>query len=207
MENESLSAQIVTLKLINTKFKARIAELEAQLEEEKQRTFVQYERAVGFSALNATLEARLKEAEASRDKLWREQHTIIVRAEGYLISIDRLTERAEKAEADAVRLREALRKVEWVSGWDVEGHKAIYCPWCNRIKGFGHTFDCVRQAALSPAATAEQPTEKEDCPGCGRPSLSELPGVFKEGEGPCKHCGWTDDAEQPAPRDVSGEVE
>ncbi len=43
--------------------------------------------------------------------------------------------------------------------------------------------------ALAPEP-AEPPAEKEDCPGCGKPTLSELPGVFKEGEGPCKECGW-----------------
>ncbi len=56
--------------------------------------------------------------------------------------------RIAELEAENAKLRAALEKVEWVSGWDVEGRKAVYCPWCNRIKGFGHTLDCARQSAL-----------------------------------------------------------
>lgn len=144
MENESLSAQIVTLKLINTKFKARIAELEAQLEEEKQRTFVQYERAVGFSALNATLEARLKDAEAAKSNAVTAAHALgLARDEHWL--------RAEKAEGDAGRLRSAIGKVEW--GWVSFGNGTYHevCAWCRGFKQHGHKPDCARQAALSPA--------------------------------------------------------
>lgn len=149
MENESLSAQIVTLKLINTKFKARIAELEAQLEEEKQRTFVQYERAVGFSALNATLEARLKDAEAAKSNAVTAAHALgLARDEHWL--------RAEKAEADAGRLRALILSA-----------KAKLCPLptlsCLRLfDEQGKDLRCIYcqvaqddAAALSPAGQVD----------------------------------------------------
>lgn len=143
MENESLSAQIVKLQIINTKFKARILELEAQLAEEKQRTFVQYKRAVGFSALNATLEARLKEAEEKRDE--------------YAFNAALYKEDLGEARADAGRLRALILSA-----------KAKLCPLptlsCLRLfdeqgKDLRCTYCQVAQddaAALSPAEQAKE---------------------------------------------------
>lgn len=97
-----------------------------------------------------TLEARLKEAEALRIS--------------YLM-------RAEKAEADAGRLKEAntrmhedIEALENVADLrrialeQVEYHQAytLSCPWCFSLQESGHKPDCARQAALSPAATDEQ---------------------------------------------------
>jgi len=65
-------------------------------------------------------------------------------------------------------LRAALEQVEWVDGWDKEGHPVTYCPWCNNVKGFGHKPDCVRQAALNP------PPAQEWKPKDGWPAVNPL---------------------------------
>lgn len=85
-------------------------------------------------------------------------------------------ERAEKAEADAGRLKEAntrmhedIEALENVADLrrialeQVEYHQAytLSCPWCFSLQESGHKPDCARQAALSPAATAEQPAPRD----------------------------------------------
>jgi len=57
-----------------------------------------------------------------------------------------LHDRAEKAEAEVARLREAIEKLEWV------GIHVTVCPWCGATSMGKHQEDCQRQAALSDTA-------------------------------------------------------
>lgn len=72
MEYESLSAQIVTLKLVNTKFKARITELEARLKE------AENELAEAKAQWASPVYARLEKAEARAEAAEKRSATLAV---------------------------------------------------------------------------------------------------------------------------------
>jgi len=57
--------------------------------------------------------------------------------------LEAANKRAEKAEADAARLRKALKMVEWLH---LDGAE---CPWCRGWRSRGHKPDCARQLALA----------------------------------------------------------
>lgn len=99
---------------------------------------------------NAWAEAAEKRAQADWQKVQAIEAELTLQLRGKQAELDKSRELREAAEARAADLAKVLEKVEWVNGWDVEGRKATYCPWCNRIKGFGHTFGCVGQLALNP---------------------------------------------------------
>lgn len=91
-------------------------------------------------------------------------------------------ERAEKAEADAGRLKEAntrmhedIEALENVADLrrialeQVEYHQAytLSCPWCFSLQESGHKPDCARQAALSPATTTTRADSSAYGTDCG----------------------------------------
>lgn len=154
--------------------------LEAEAREEGWRKESESHRARATHLENSRdrYEARLKEAEgklteacnkvAEGDSLFRvtmkEIHGVAEFALGYeqvcdaQTAVQRLAvrfiaegNRAEKAEADARRLRSAIEKVEWVE------HICPWCQWCDE----GHKPDCARQAALSPAEGEESEGRSE----------------------------------------------
>ena len=59
-------------------------------------------------------------------------------------------ERACNAEAENKRLREALGMVEWVRDEDLPEYDE-WCPWCGNYRRYGHSYNCMRQAALEPS--------------------------------------------------------
>jgi predicted RNase H-like nuclease (RuvC/YqgF family) len=81
-----------------------------------------------------TLRARVAELEADRDSESRW-------AKEYLA-------RAERAEADAERLAEALMNIEWIEE-DMKSSRYWMCPHCRMMKIQGHSHDCIRQVALA----------------------------------------------------------
>lgn len=136
MENESLSAQIVKLQIINTKFKARIADLEARLKASEDRRNCQ---TTALKQVNAELEARLTAAEKELAEAVNEAHVIGAN----------LSQQLRDAEADAGRLRALIlsKGQELCPCW----HLPKKCLKLFRENGEDARCLYCQVAALSPA--------------------------------------------------------
>ena len=99
------------------------------------------------------LRAKLAEAERARDN-WQYDAHLRSRNETYL------REQRDKAEAEVVRLREALLRVEWCADPENGIEKCHWCGgerWVGARSGQlvgGHEADCPHQLALDAARTA-----------------------------------------------------
>lgn len=103
----------------------------------------------------------------------------------------------EAYEAEMASEREAYQKykialVEWRARWPNA------CQSCGGWGGHGYSYDpSPAGVSLAPGSMQDfDPCEEPGCVSegfcarCGQPTLSEIPGVFEEGQGPCKDCGW-----------------
>ncbi len=99
-----------------------------------------------------------------------------------------------KAEQEAYEVyKKAL--AEWQAKWPAA------CEECGGWGGESYSYDpSPAGVSLAPGSmTGFEPCGAAgcvfdgNCARCMRPTLSEIPGVFDEGEGPCKHCGWNYD--------------
>lgn len=87
---------------------------------------------------------------------------------------------------------------------DADAWSAKWPDACNECGGWGgHTYSYDPSppgVSLAPGSMSDfDPCEAPGCVSegfcarCGKPTLSEIPGVFDEGQGPCKECGWNYD--------------
>ena len=105
---------------------------------------------------------------------------------------------AYQAEVAAEREAYERHKAE-LSAWQSKWPEA--CEECGGWGGQSYSYDpSPAGVSLAPGSMYEfDPCEAPGCVSegfcarCGKPTLSEIPGVFEEGQGPCKNCGWNYD--------------